>query len=165
MSSGCCHPKIFSYATAPRFLPQPSGCLGFITHLGDKKSEEPIYLSNSASQTLVMLRSQFCLYCAGCQQFIKTFLPGSLVATRVTLSNSKQASTAFLLFCNFFCSGCRLHSRKERAAEHTRNQIHCKSFLQKFFTFVTLLPRLLPGAFQRTRAPTIDEPENDASVF
>jgi hypothetical protein len=128
MSSGCFHPKNLSpggpnsasLSTADR-LPLSPGFAGTFPNQGDKKSEEPVFLSNSASQTLVkfagnlpeLRRLSTLLFCV--------FQPVLLAATSsIYQTGSGRQQETFSFFVTLW-SPLPTSSRKERDGENSES--------------------------------------------
>jgi hypothetical protein len=126
---------------------------GPTTHQGDKKSEEPIFLSNSASQTLVKSAVNLSeLRRLSILSF--TFLSALLAATSLYLSDWKRASTVCLNFFLTFRSPLPTSSRKEREEENSGTKKQCKGFLKIIALFFNALQTLgFIGLFRPSQGP------------
>ncbi len=136
MSSGCCHPKIsFSLpggipTKPPTFSPRFWGVYPF---QGDKKSEEPIFSTNSASQTFVSLQLNY-FNRSNCQQFISTLSVGVVLNNATTLSALKQRSTEFFTFLRLFLP--LQPSVSQRTWRKTYSEVFSpQEFFEKIFSF------------------------------
>jgi hypothetical protein len=69
---------------------------------GDKKSEQPISLPTSASQTLVKFAVTLSANCTDCQQLILFFNRRCTFATRLKNTNCEAGVNNFLLLSEIF---------------------------------------------------------------
>lgn len=131
MSSRCLHPKISVRPFCLSYRPNFSRAA---PHLGDKKSEEPIFTSNSATQTFVKFTVSISRQCRPSTGFL-TFLSVLLAATESLLQIYRRRSTALLLFFNFFSPLSATAFPKNKAADNIEFQSQRKRFLKIFSLF------------------------------